>query len=785
VEDKYFYKLEFNKIVERLAAKTSFAISRELAKELVPFASIEEASRAITETNEAVDILRLYPTFSVGGVRDVREALKRAELGGVLDISELVNIADTCRASRQCKAFFSQIKGHYPIMIGLSKSLGIFKTLETAMNKAITPENTLADESSERLYQIRKKMRHNQDKIKERLENFIHNVTTAKYLQDPIVTIRDGRYVVPVKQEYRAQVPGVVHDMSSSGATVFIEPMGVMEANNEILKLKVEEQDEINAILRALTMVVVSFLPDIQASLAGLAELDFIVAKGRLSGDMDATPAKLNNKGNILLKRARHPLINADVVVPVNVVLGSNLSTMVITGPNTGGKTVTLKTIGLLTMMALSGLYIPADDGSEVAFYTDIFADIGDEQSIEQSLSTFSSHMTNIVHILTLAGLKSLVLMDELGAGTDPQEGAALAMAILEYLAKMKAKVVATTHYSELKSFAYNQPGFINASVEFDVETLQPTYRLLMGIPGKSNAFEIARKLGLREAIVQKAAGMLSADDTQVADLIAGLEKDRQMIKEELQDAQELRAKLQEDKKKLEIKEVNLKNQEAEIITKAHEESLNIIEKTKKASEELYQQLKEEVGQISINSRLVQGVRESLKNIEADLQEKIPERQYVGEAPKTVELGQHMEVPKLNLRGYVLSLPNASDDLLIQAGIMKITVKLGDLRIIEAEEEKKSKVETSRLKTEKASSVVTELDLRGYMVDEAIPVLDKYLDDVFMTNLKQVRIIHGKGTGALRTGLQQYLKQHRLVKSIRMGDFHEGSLGVTVVELDK
>ncbi|MDD4571555.1 MAG: endonuclease MutS2 [Clostridia bacterium] len=781
--NKYRQKLEYDKIVLQLVEKASFSMGKERCLMLEPMNGLAEVTAALEETGEARDILRLYPTYSLGGVRDIREAMKRAALGGIMNLKELVDVADTCRAARQNKDFFTQVKGQFPILKVISKELGIFKTVENAIEKAVTPENTVADGASERLYQIRRKINTHQSRIKERLDNFIKSPNTAKYLQDPIVTIRGDRYVVPVKQEYRSNVPGMVHDMSASGSTLFIEPMAVMEANNELIKLRAEEEEEIIAILRALTMVVLNFHDEIILSLEELAHLDFIFAKAHLSVKMDGTAPKINNNGIINLKKARHPLIQGKVV-PIDVHLDKNLQAMVITGPNTGGKTVTLKTIGLLTLMALSGLHIPADDGTEIAYFQEIYADIGDEQSIEQSLSTFSAHMTNIVQILSNANENTLILMDELGSGTDPTEGAALAMSILEYLQKVKAKVIATTHYSELKSFAYNRAGFINASVEFDVESLRPTYRLLMGVPGKSNAFEISLRLGLNEAVIQRANTFISTDKQEVADLISNLEQNRLYAEEARKEAELIQARLVEKEREINAKQVDLHNQEAAVMRKAHEEGLKLVEETRAASEQLYKSLKDQLKYVQGAGKEIQAAREKLKKMEGNLRDKLPKDKYLGEAPKTVEPGDLVEIPKLRQKGQVLSLPDEDNNVLIQVGIMKITLKLADLRKDESAQAIEKNISTNRVRTEKAKTISAEIDLRGMMVDEAVDVIDKYLDDAFISGLKQVRIIHGKGTGALRAGLTPYLKKHRLVKKIRIGDYYEGGIGVTVIELN-
>lgn len=780
--DKYNKKLEYYKVLEMLNSKASFAVSKEYVENLEPYKDIHKAAEAMATTSEAVEILRLYPLFSVGGARDIREALKRGELGGVMDIAQLIAVADTARASRQNKEFFSQLKGNFPNLSNIVKNLGLFKTIETAVEKALTPEGAVADSASDRLYNIRHRIRMYKDQIQTRLDAMIKNPATAKYLQEPIVTIRGDRFVVPVKQEYKGSVAGVVHDISSSGSTLFIEPMVVVDANNELSRLHLEEADEIAAILRALTAVVISFREELDSSLYALAKLDFALAKARLAYDMTAAPCKLNQHGVINLKQARHPLI-VGKAVPIDVDLNQKLQTMVITGPNTGGKTVTLKTIGLLTLMAASGLHIPAEVGSELGFFNKIYADIGDEQSIEQSLSTFSAHMTNIVYILNNADENSLVLMDELGSGTDPTEGAALAMSILEFLFRNGTKVVATTHYSELKSFAYNKAGYINASVEFDVETLSPTYRLLMGTPGKSNAFEISRKLGLQGEIIDRANSFLSQDEQQVAQLITGLEEHKQQAELAAHEAELRLAGILEQERRFKDKEIELHNREADILRKAKMEAAAIVKKTRIESEALYEKMKEDLKKSDVHSKDVQANRKRIKNLEERANNNMPSDKFGGDELTKVKVGQKVEIPKLRQRGIVLSEPDNKKDVLVQIGVMKITVKLADLRVDTKKDQEENTKYNKQFVMKKAKHISPEIDLRGAMVDEAIEELDKYLDDCFLANVKMVRVIHGKGTGALKAGLTPYLQKHRLVESTKMGEFGEGGHGVTVVTL--
>jgi DNA mismatch repair protein MutS2 len=785
VDAKTLHKLEFDKVIQMLVECCGSVLGKEMAEALMPSRHYHEVKTGLDETTEAKEILRFNPSFSLGGIRDIRNTVERAALGGILEPEEFINISDTCGAARKTKSFISNLKGSYPLILELGKNLGLFKSLETAISEAIGDDGSVLDTASEKLYAIRKKIRISQERIKDKLESFIKSPHTAKYLQDSLVTIRGDRYVIPVKQEYRAQVPGLVHDQSASGATLFIEPMAVLNLNNELKKLRIEENEEIVLILKNLSKLVASFEQELSHTLMILGQLDFIFAKGRLSQIMDGGAPGVNEQGVIRLVRARHPLIRKGVV-PIDVDLGKNIDSMIITGPNTGGKTVSLKTIGLFHAMALSGLHVPADNGTELSLFQNIFADIGDEQSIEQSLSTFSSHLVNIVRIIKELGDNTLVLLDELGAGTDPTEGAALAMAILEYLQRKYVKVVATTHYSELKVYAYNNPRIVNASVEFDVETLQPTYRLLMGVPGKSNAFLIARGLGLGEGIVKRAGEFLTQDQVQVADLISNLELDQKISQQEREEAVRLRKELGDLKRRLANKEIELQNKEGEILRRAQEESLKILRKTKEDMDHLYKEFKENLeaeSQRTQNKTLLDA-KEKIKGMEESISASLPEKRFTGKPPKFVVPGQFVEIPKLNQTGHVLTQPNQAGEVYVQMGIMKISVKLDDLRITESPEKKHSDTKMGHLRIEKSIHISPELSLRGMLVDEALESLDKYLDDAYVAGLKVVRIIHGKGTGALREAVTNHLKKHRQVKSFRMGDYNEGGTGVTVADLN-
>lgn len=789
MEAKTLTKLEYDKITALLAEYCGFAVSREQAQALQPVNDVYEAGQLLAETTEAREILRLNPLFALGGLWDIRSSLRQLEIGAILQPEELVHLASLCRAARISKAFFSELKGSYPIIQSLGKSLTILRTIESAVDKAIGPELNINDNASEKLANIRRKSRDKSERIKERLDSIIKNPNTAKYLQEPIVTIRENRYVVPVKQEYRGQIAGIAHDMSSSGATIFIEPLGVLELNNELAVLHREEEDEITAILRALSLVAVGFMEELRANLVILARLDFIFAKGKLSNEMDAMAPRLNADGSFRLVKARHPLIPAARVVPVDIHLDKDIAAMVITGPNTGGKTVTLKLVGLLTCMALSGLHIPVDSGSEIGCYEAVFADIGDEQSIEQSLSTFSSHMKNIVTILSTADAQSLVLLDELGAGTDPTEGAALAMAILDHLKARGSRVIATTHYSELKAFAYNTPGFINASMEFDVATLSPTYRLIMGTPGKSNAFEISRLLGLPEEIIAAAEAGLSTEDVAVTAMLANLEDARRELAQQQEKIEkaEVYARTKEDY--LRRQEQKLAAKQADIIRKANLEAQKIIDETRAKSKALFEEEQRKIAAKESAQRTWQEAQRKLKNWREQLEEEIPEPVFAGSAPQQVKSGDYVHLPKLNQYGYVLSEPDSDGEVFVQVGVIKLKAKLDELRAAHPEKQRKNSRRgagnSGTIAMNKASSVEPVLDLHGFDTLEAEPILDKYLDDAFIAGLRTVEINHGRGTGALRKFVREYLKDHRLVKGYHTAANNEGGLGVTVVELNQ
>lgn len=780
-----YVKLELPKILEKLAALCTTQISKDLVKELVPPKDIETVRTWQAETTEAREILRLYPTIPLGGIRDIRMSLRRAEMGASLDPSELLAIRDTLKAGRRLRRFCLEMKHSFPIVQGLAGTLQDFTSLETAIQSAIDEEANIRDDATPELFQLRKRIGSIHEKIKSRLESIIHSQQQQKYLQDSLITIRQGRYVVPVKQEYRSQFPGLVHDQSASGATLFIEPMAVVELNNELRQVLAAEKNEVEKILKRLSIQVQANVSELAANLEILAHLDFIFAKGLLSEKMDAWEPELNEKGQVKLIKARHPLLQGDVV-PISLELGYEFNTLVITGPNTGGKTVTLKTVGLLALMTQLGLHIPAEPGSVMAVFSQIFCDIGDEQSIEQSLSTFSSHLKNIIEIIEKVDANSLVLLDELGAGTDPSEGSALAMAILEFLHQNKAKTIATTHYGELKAFAYSAPGVRNASVEFDARTLQPTYRLLIGLPGRSNALEIALRLGLPAPLVNRARMLISEEELQVADMIQDLEENRRKAQQELAQVERLKQEISELKQTLEAERKKLKENEAKILERAYQQAEAIVAQAKKEAQEVINELKTDLAVEArrVQDQIVQAAKLRLKKSQEEISEKLQKfKVNSGKAPKQVKLGDSVFIISLQQKGTVAALPNAQGEVLVQAGIMKITVPLQDLRLLEEKSAEKEKSGHIQLMKKKSMDIKNELDLRGLLVEEALEKVDKYLDDAVLANLSNVYLIHGKGTGALRSAIKEHLRYHPHVKSFRLGDYSEGGSGVTVVQL--
>ena len=776
--------LEFNKIREMLYGHTASGMGRTEAEKLLPSSEMEDVERMLTETEEAVMILRSTGRTPVEGFPDIRDMLRRIHATLALSARELLQVAQCLRA---CRNAGDVLRGSASAVSlkQLAERLPSHRMVEEKILSCILSEDEIADNASSELARIRRQMKIANEKVREKLNQMIRSASFQKYLQEPIITVRDGRYALPVKAEYRAQVPGLIHDTSGSGATLFIEPSVAVDLGNEYKRLQGEESREIERILANLTAYVDPVAPDLMTGLEILAKLDLVFAKAFLAGEMNAVRPSVNEDGKISILKGIHPLLNRDTAVPVDIWLGEEFSTLIITGPNTGGKTVTLKTLGLLTVMTMSGMFIPAENGSKVSLFDEVYADIGDEQSIEQSLSTFSSHMKNTVHILKNADGRSLVLLDELGAGTDPVEGAALAQAILEKLYDCGAKTVATTHYSEIKAFAMTHAGMQNASMEFDVDRLCPTYHLYIGIPGKSNAFEISKRLGLDPAVVERANEYLQKQDIAFESVIAGAEAARREAEEhrekarlEREEAERIRNAAEKDREKL-IKERDKWRDQAK------EESRRLIRDTKKEMETVIAQLRTAGKGNAAVERAIQNARDAVRNREGvlSLGEKALDRD-AGSIPSSVLPGQEVLVASVNQDATVLKEPDAKGEVLVQAGMIKLKVPMSDLRIIETKKQNK-KTTSSAFKTALYDSdrSFLELDLRGKTVDEAIVEIDRFIDDAEMAGIGQISLIHGKGTGALRTGVQAYLKSHPRVKSYRIGAYGEGDAGVTVVTL--
>lgn len=787
--------LEFNKIKDMMKPLALSDAGRELIEKLEPTSDLATAQLWQQETEEASVILTYIGSNPLTSFEDVRPYLRLAQIGSSLSMKALLAVAAFMRAGRSARAALVTDRDNTPYINSLASGLMSFRQLEEDIDAAIISEDEMSDHASPELYELRRKIRTANDKIRERLNSYIHNPNTQKYLQDFIITVRNGRYVLPVKAECRGAVPGLIHDQSATGATLFIEPMAIVEINNDLKELMGKEKQEIERILASFTQQIAPECDSLRSNLEILAQLDFAFAKAQLSRSMRAVQPKLNNNGYLRIIRGRHPLLDPEKVVPSDIWLGAEFTTLVITGPNTGGKTVTLKTVGLFTLMAQAGLQVPADLGTELAVFDSVFADIGDEQSIEQSLSTFSSHMTNIVSILQDMTPDSLVMFDELGAGTDPTEGAALAMAILDTLLKDKVRTMATTHYSELKEYALSHPGVENASVEFNVQTLRPTYRLSIGIPGKSNAFEISRKLGLPEEIIEEASKRLSHDQVRFEDVISNAESQRQIAERERELAQQARIEMQRLRDETDRQRKELEKQRESMMRKARDDARRVLQSAQRESEQIISELKKQRAAgasglkehelAAMRSKLQSGLDEvSAINTSASQDESQP--------LKSVKVGDYVEITHLNTTGTVASLPDARGEVQVQAGALKLKVPLKSLRSAKPPKKEKNKWTPALGKDSSKSaasvsvrdrSVATETDVRGMTLEEAILAVDLYLDNAAMQQLGEVYIIHGKGTGVLRAGIQDHLRHHPHVKSFRLGKYGEGEDGVTVVTL--
>ncbi len=791
MEERTLRVLEFNSIRDMLKTQAVCTETRERLGALLPVDNIYEARSLLKLSSEAESLLIKKGAPPISPVRNVSPAAMRSKAGGVLSMSELLGVAHVLRMARGLISYFDEddFEESYPSLAIVFNALSENKKLESSILSAILSDEEMADDASGELLAIRRKMRSLHSKVRDVLNDMVHSPSYANLLQEPIVSMRGDRYVIPVKSEHKGQVPGVVHDSSASGATLFVEPMAAVEINNKLRALHSEEKDEIERILAMFSGEVSEFADSIAENYRAIIDLDFAFAKGKLARKMNATVPELNSDGIINIRKGRHPLIDEKKVVPTDIYLGEDFDTLVITGPNTGGKTVSLKTLGLFTLMAQAGLCIPAASGSRLSVFENVFADIGDEQSIEQSLSTFSAHMTNIIKILDKANYNSLILFDELCSGTDPTEGAALAVSILERARALGAKVAATTHYSEIKLYALSTERVENAACEFDVASLRPTYKLLIGVPGKSNAFAISKRLGLGDDIIDHARELIDGESTRFEDVITSLEQHRAKAQEELDKASEAKAQTLLQKQEAEKERSRIKAQREKILNDARRDAKKIYEQAKSEADAIVKKMQKLLDEsASANRAAIEEGRRSLKKGLDKAEGKLSEDVFKNTSkkrldPKKITLGQVVEVTTMNSTGNVLTLPDKKGDLTVQVGILKIKTNVNALS--PAKEEKKKKNSQSYIVGESRmySDVKMELDLRGETVDDALLLVDKYLDDASLSHLESVTIIHGKGTGALRSAITDMLRHHPHAKSFRPGKYGEGEAGVTVVEI--
>ena len=794
MNQKALETLEYRKIIAQLKREMGSAASAKLADELTPLTSEKIIKEELRSTTEAVDLIVRKGPLPTGGLYDIREALLLAKKGGSLTMRQLLEVQNVLGISSEVVAFMHDDALPELKYIGEMVDLIVeFTALEKEISRCILTEDEMADNASPKLKDIRRSIHQQNQAIKNKLSRIITSSSNKTYLQDTIVTMRDGRYVIPVKQEYRSFFPGMVHDQSKGGATLFIEPQGVVELNNKLRELEVEEQLEIARILAELSSRVAEHYREIRSNLELLIKLDFIMAKGKLSCKMHASEPKIDADGELRLISARHPLIEYKKAVPVDIRIGGDYRTLIITGPNTGGKTVSLKTAGLLVMMAQSGLHIPASHASTLPIFGEVFADIGDEQSIEQSLSTFSSHMKNIVSIIDKASYDSLVLVDELGAGTDPTEGAALAIAILERFYDSGALTMATTHYNELKKYALATSGVENAAMEFDVETLTPTYRLLIGVPGKSNAFEISKKLGLSESVIERASEHIKHGDMEFENVISSIEDDKRKAAADRLDAESMRAEIEERLKKLEEKEKAISEKRADIIAEAKREARELLRETKSAVKDVQKDLRKlqkSGAHTNLNTGALEKSRRKINEAEDLVSEKVVKQ--VNSEPvsaDTLKIGDRVKLLTIGQNGTILSLPDEKGNLMINIGALKVKARLQDLMLINEGKDRKPQAKSSSkygsLLRSKSSSVSASINVRGKNLEDALADVEKYLDDVYMAGLDMVSIIHGRGGGILKDGIRQMLKRKKYVDSYGAASYNDGGEGVTIVRMKK
>lgn len=784
--------LEYPKIIERLTQFAGSEPGKKLCRELIPSCDPLQIRRMQQETTDALTRIFQKGSVSFSGVRDMRASLKRLEIGSIMNIPELLNVCRLLETCGRVKAYSRRENDELPddSLDEMFRGLQPLTPLSGEIRRCILSEDEIADDASPALRQIRRSMSQTNDKIRTQLNSMV-NGSARTYLQDAVVTQRNGRYCLPVKAEYRGQVPGMIHDQSSTGSTLFVEPMAVVKLNNDLRELELKEEKEIEVILANLSSYVAADSEALVTNIEILTELDFIFARALLSKSYNGFEPDFNEEGRVDIKKGRHPLLDPKQVVPVDIRLGGEFDLLVISGPNTGGKTVSLKTVGLFTLMGQAGLHIPAREHSELALFTEVFADIGDEQSIEQSLSTFSSHMTNIVSFWEQADEKSLVLFDELGAGTDPTEGAALAISILSNLHRRGIRTIATTHYSELKVFALSTPGVENACCEFDVETLRPTYRLLIGVPGKSNAFAISTKLGLPDYIIQEARGHISQEEESFEDVIADLENSRTIIEQEQEEIQRYKQEIEALKGRLEKKEARLDDSREKILAQAREEAHALLREAKEYADETIRKYNK-LGSGKDSSREMEQernrLREKMSGLEKDMALKQKQKPKKEVSARELRVGDSVRVLSMNLKGTVSTLPDAKGKLFVQMGILRSQVSITDLEKLDDEvitSPTLKRTGSGKIKMSKSASISAEINLLGKTVDEALSELDKYLDDAYLAHLPSVRIVHGKGTGALRKAVHNYLRRQKHVESYRLGEFGEGDAGVTIATFRK
>ncbi len=783
---KVLHTLEYNKIIDRLLDHAATSLGKAHIERLLPTRNLDEVKDWLQDTDEASTVVRLKGMAPFGGVHDVGGSLRRAQINGVLNASELLDIASTVSGGRKLKRFLAVVHENHPIrqLSARYSELSELKPLEDAIRVCIDEQGEVLDHASAELARVRRERRTGETRVREKLDQMIRTPSVQKMLQDNLVTVRNDRYVIPVKQEYRGSFGGIIHDQSASGATLFIEPESLVPMNNKIRELILAERKEIDKILMILTAQVADQSEPLAHNLIILGILDFIFAKAGLAASMKAEQPRMNDRGFIRLRKGRHPLITSGVV-PLDIELGNSYSAVIVTGPNTGGKTVALKTVGLLSLMAMSGLFIPAEDGSQMCVFDAVFADIGDEQSIEQNLSTFSSHMTNIVSIIRDMTPKSLVLLDELGAGTDPAEGSALAIAILDHMHNNGCRIVATTHYSELKAYAYDRKGMINASMEFDIQTLSPTYRLLIGVPGRSNAFAIAKRLGLSSDIIEHAGSQVGEEDKRVESMIASLEQNRLSTESEQLTVEALRKQLEAAHEQFEQDKEKFELHKQQMLRKAAVEAQEAVAKARREADEIIDELRalalEEAGSIK-EHKLIEAKKKLDQAAPKLSSHAATEAERLRNKSAKIDLGAEVLVLSLGQKGHVVEL--SGEEATVQLGILKMKVLRSDLQLVRsaAQATKSTTHHSAMVKRSRDDVVRTELDLRGSNLEESIMEVDRFLDEAFLSNLGQVYIIHGKGTGVLRTGISEYLRKHSHVKTYRLGNYGEGGTGVTVVE---